>query len=334
MIEMKRFGSGRQGLGVRQLAHRRLLVIIGTLVVIAALIGGYFIVTWLYNRPNTNPLLKVVPANQSIVQKVTSVSQSTVQAVGTGGLPNPLKYIQEQPFLQGPHGYPEFFFAGAQFCQYCATERWAILNALGRFGNFTHLGQMQSYEENISTFSFYQSSYTSQYVDFVPVEALGNTLDRDGQHFVKLQTLTAQQHQIFTTYNGPPYFQAAGSYPFIDLGNSYLIQASGFDPGILQGHPRQSPLSWQEIAHALSDPTSPITQAIIGTANYLTAALCTLTHQLPVSVCHVSTIQQIEQSLDKPASGMNASPLARAPVPALTTERPTLAPFRHVPPGR
>src|SRR5712692_7122547 len=117
MIEMKRFGSGRQGLGVRKPAHRRLLVIIGTLVVIAALIGGYFIVTWLYNRPNTNPLLKVVPANQSIVQQVTGVSQSTVQAVGTGGLPNPLKYIQEQPFLQGPHGYPEFFFAGAQFCQ-------------------------------------------------------------------------------------------------------------------------------------------------------------------------------------------------------------------------
>jgi len=306
MIETKRSGSGRQGLGGRQLARRRLFVIIGTLVVIAALIGGYFIVTWLYNRPNTNPLLKVVPANQAIVQQVTSVSQSTVQAVGTGGLPNPLKHIQGQPSLLGPHGHPEFFFASAEFCQFCATERWAILNALSRFGRLTHLGQMQSYEENISTFSFYQSSYTSQYVDFVPVEALGNALDRDGQHFVKLQTLTAQQQQIFTTYNGPPYFQAAGSYPFIDLGNSYLIQESGFDPGILQGHSRQSPLSWQEIANALSDPTSPITKAIIGTANYLTAALCTLTQQLPASVCHVPAIQQIEQSIDKPSSSVNA----------------------------
>jgi hypothetical protein len=303
MIEMKRFGSGRQGLGVRQLAHRRLLVIIGTLVVIAALIGGYFIVPWLYNRPNTNPLLKVVPANQSIVQRVTGVSQLTVQDVGTGGLSNPLKHIKEQPFLLGPHGYPEFFFAGAEFCQYCATERWAILNALGRFGNFIHLGQMQSYEENISTFSFYQSSYISQYVDFVPAEALGNALDRDGQHFVKLQTLTAPQQQVFTTYNGPPYFQAAGNYPFMDLGNSYLSQGSGFDPSIMQGLSRQYPLSWQEIANALSDPTSPITQAIIGTANYLTAALCTLTQQLPAPVCHVPAIQQIEQSLDKPSSG-------------------------------
>jgi hypothetical protein len=312
MIETKRTGSGRQGLGVRQLAHRRLFVLIGTLVVIAALIGGYFIVTWLYNRPNTNPLLKVVPANQAIVQQVTGVSQSTVQAVGTGGLPNPLKHILGQPFLQGPHGHPEFFFAGAEFCQYCATERWAILNALGRFGSLTHLGQMQSYEENISTFSFYQSTYNSQYVDFVPVEALGNAPDRDGQHFVKLQTLTVQQQQLFTTYNGPPYFQAAGGYPFMDLGNRYLGQESGFDPSVLQGLSRQYPLTWQEIANALSDPASPITKGIIGTANYLTAALCTLTHQLPASVCHVSAIQQIEQSLDKPSSSMNASPLVTA----------------------
>jgi hypothetical protein len=302
MIEKKRSGSSRQGPGVRQLAHRRLLVIIGTLVVIAALIGGYFIVTWLYNRPNTNPLLRVLPANQAIVQQVTSVSQSTVQAVGSGDLPNPLKHIQGQPFLRGPHGHPEFFFASAEFCQYCATERWAILNALGRFGSLTHLGQMQSYEENISTFSFYQSSYSSLYVDFVPVEALGNALDRDDQHFVQLQTLTTPQQQIFTTYNGPPYFQGAGNYPFMDLGNHYLSQGSGFDPSILQGHSRQYPLSWQEIANALSDPTSPITKGIIGTANYLTAALCTLTHQLPASVCHVSAIQQIEQSLDKPSS--------------------------------
>jgi hypothetical protein len=273
-------------------------VIVGTLVVIATLISGYFTVTWLYNRPNTNPLLKVVPANQALVQQVTSVSPSTVQTVGTGGLPNPLKHIQGQPVLLGPYSHPEFFFAGAEFCQYCAAERWAILNALGRFGSFHHLGQMQSYEENFSTFSFSQSTYTSQYVDFVPVEALGNALDRDGQHAVPLQTLTAQQRQLFTTYNGPPFFQDTGNYPFMDLGNHYLMQGSNFDPGILQGLSRQFPLSWQQIANALSNSTSPITQAIIGTANYLTAALCILTYQAPASACHVPAIQQIERSID------------------------------------
>lgn len=275
---------------------RRLFVIAGVLLVSAALLGGYAIASWLANRPNTNPLLRVVPADQAVVQQVTGVPRSVVEAVGTGGLPNPLTPVRGQPPLQGAQGYPEFFFASAQFCQYCATERWAVLNALGRFGRLTHIGQMQSYEENISTFSFDHSLYLSQYLDFVPVEALGNALARDGQHFVQLQPLTAGEQQVFTTYNGPPYFQAAGNYPFIDLGNRYLIQASGFDPDLLQGLWRQFPLSWQQIAHALSDPASPITQAIIGTANYLTAALCTLTHQLPATACQVPAIQQIERS--------------------------------------
>jgi hypothetical protein len=275
----------------------RLLVLTGVVLVSVTLIGGYIIATWLAHRPNTNPLLHVVPADPAVVQETTDVPESVVQAVGTGGLPNPLILIRGQPFLQGLHGHPEFFLASAQFCQYCATERWAVLNTLGRFGRLTHVGQMQSYEENISTFSFYQSISISQYLDFVPIEALGNTLARDGQHFVPLQPLTAEQHQIFTTYNGPPYFEVAGNYPFIDLGNRYLLQMSGFDPGLLQGLWRQFPLSWQQIARGLTDPASPITRAIIGTANYLTAALCTLTRQLPASACQVPAIQQIERAI-------------------------------------
>ncbi|HEY1347998.1 MAG TPA: DUF929 family protein [Ktedonobacteraceae bacterium] len=274
---------------------RRLLVLAGVLLMGAALIGGYVLATRLANRPNTNPLLRVVPADQTIVQEVTDVPPSIVQAVGTGDLPNPLTATRGQPFLQGPEGHPEFFFASAQFCQYCATERWAILNALGRFGRLTHIGQMQSYEENISTFSFDQSVYISQFLDFVPVEVLGNTLAADGQHFVPLQPLSAGQQQLFLTYSGPPYFQTAGNYPFLDLGNRYLIQASGFDPGLLQGLWRQFPLSWQQIARALKETASPITRAIIGSANYLTAALCTLTHQMPATTCQVPAIQQIER---------------------------------------
>lgn len=295
MIESRR--PGQRNPGTHPLPHRRLVVLIGVLLVSAALIGGYWLASWLANRPNTNPLLRVAPADPVVIHLVTDVSPPVVQAVGTGGLPNPLTLIQGQPPLLGPHGHPQLFFAGAQFCQYCATERWAILNALGRFGRLTHLGQMQSYEENLSTFSFDQSIYSSPYLDFVPVEALGNTLAGDGQHFVPLQPLSAEQQQVFATYNGPPYFQATGNYPFLDLGNRYLAQGSGFDPNLLQGLWRQFPLSWQQIARALSDPGSPITQAIIGTANYLTAAICTLTHQMPTSACQAPAIQQIERTL-------------------------------------
>lgn len=210
MIETRRHDQEKPGTSS---LTRRLLVFAGVLTVITVLIADSPIATRLATRPNTNPLLHVVPADPTVVQEVVGVPQSIIQAVGTGDLPDPLTYIRGQPFLQGPHAHPEFFLTSAQFCQYCATERRAVLNTLGRFGRLTHLGQMQSYEENISTLRFSQSIYISQSLDVAPIEAIGNTLARDGQHFVPLQPLTAEQQQIFTTYDGPPSFEAAGTYP-------------------------------------------------------------------------------------------------------------------------
>lgn len=52
----------------------------------------------------------------------------------------------------------EFLYVGGKFCEFCATERWAILNALSRFGTFQHLSQLRSYDEQSATFTFYQST--------------------------------------------------------------------------------------------------------------------------------------------------------------------------------
>jgi hypothetical protein len=46
-----------------------------------------------------------------------------------------------------------------------------------------------------------------------------------------------------------------------------------------------SGLSRSSIAAALQDTTSPVSDAIIASANYLTASFCTLTHQQPSAVC-------------------------------------------------
>jgi len=54
---------------------------------------------------------------------------------------------------------------------------------------------------------------------------------------------------------------------------------SSFDPFILQE------LSWSQIAAALRNPASPIGQAILGTANYITAAICQLTDDQPARAC-------------------------------------------------
>jgi hypothetical protein len=122
------------------------------------------------------------------------------------------------------------------------------------------------------------------------------SVETEGQkQGVPLQTPTAEQNQLISTYNGPPYFSSAGSIPFIDIGNQQLSQGANYSPQVLAG------LSQQEIANNLSNPNSDITKGVVGTANYLTAAICMATNQQPASVCTAAPIPQIEQTLGKTA---------------------------------
>ena len=70
-----------------------------------------------------------------------------------------------------------------------------------------------------------------------------------------------------------------GGIPFIDIGGSYMISGATYDPGVLQGK------THAQIAAALSDPASAIAKGADGSANLITAAICTLTKNQPSSVC-------------------------------------------------
>jgi hypothetical protein len=253
---------------------------------------GIYVLVWLAN--NSNPTLQARPADQQVVEQVVEVPQAVWQRVGLGGQANAWRPISGQPALNGPNGHPEFFYVGGEFCEFCATERWAILNALSRFGSFSHLSQLRSYDDQLATFSFYRSTYTSPYVDFVPVEKVGNTKDILGQ-FIPLQSFQGNQQQLFNHYASTTYLPTGQGFPFIDLNNQYLL-GGGIDPTVLQDA-AHGPLSWGEIASALQTPSSPVAQYILGVANSLTAAICLVTNQQPGSVCQVSVIQQIESAL-------------------------------------
>lgn len=296
-----------------------LYMIIGVVALFAAIVGLFiFVSTRSVSQTNTNPLLKPTNADPTIVQLLTGVSQSTWEAVNTGKVTQPFQSYTGQPALKGPNGHPEFFYVGGEYCPYCAAERWAMVNALSRFGTFSKLSQMQSYEDNISTFSFYGSSYSSQYVDFVPVEVYGNALDSTGQAYVPLQQMTAAQQQVFAKYNSQQAF------PFVDINNQYALVGASYAPTTLLDS-SQKPLSWQTIANALSDPKSAVAQGILGTANYLTAAICNVTNQQPGSVCTSSVIQQIEHSLSKISNVAGSGPLAIVPGAGLVDQRRQLA---------
>src|SRR6266542_1300741 len=71
-------------------------------------------------------------------------------------------------------GLPRVVYVGAEYCPYCAAERWPVVIALSRFGSFSNLGLAHSSSTdafpNTSTFTFHGATYHSQYLGFDGIE--------------------------------------------------------------------------------------------------------------------------------------------------------------------
>jgi hypothetical protein len=238
------------------------------------------------------------PAPADVVQATTNVSPDKLAAVGLGPSSiQSLKTVTGNPPALTSNGLPEMLYMGAEYCPYCAAERWPMVVALSRFGTFSHLGATESStsdtDPGTKTFSFYGSSYSSPYLVFTPVEM--ETNQPSGNGYAPLQKPTAAQQKLFQQYNAPPYTQAqnAGGIPFINFGNRYLVvNGSSYDPQVLQGQ------SMSAIAGSLSDPSNPIAQNILGTANILTAAICGMTNNQPGQVCNTPAVASAKGKLN------------------------------------
>jgi hypothetical protein len=234
-------------------------------------------------------------APSSVAQAVTAVPGSVLDAVGVGTVSTSPKVITgNQPALTSD-GKPLVVYLGAEYCPYCAAERWAMVVALSRFGSFSNLGATHSASgdvyPNTATLSFHGATYTSNYLEFQGVEMQSN--QRSGDSYATLDTPTAAQQKLLQTYNAPPYVSAdaAGAIPFIDFGNRYLISGSSYGPQLLAG------MSANQIATALSDPVSPVAMAVDGTANAITAVLCKLTGGQPAEVCASKAVTSFQGKL-------------------------------------
>jgi hypothetical protein len=216
-----------------------------------------------------------------------SVPAATLEAVGSpSGDVLPSK-IGNGTVLEGADGKPLITYIGAEYCPFCAAERWALAVALSRFGTFSNLSGTHSSDTDVypdtQTLSFYGSSYSSPYIDFQPVEETTN--QPAGAGYQTLQTPTAAQSALVAKYD------PQGSIPFLDIANRYLITGSSFSPQVLQG------LSRSQIAADLSVPDSAVAQAIDGTANDITAAITSVTGSQPSAVASSATIAAIAQKL-------------------------------------
>jgi thiol-disulfide isomerase/thioredoxin len=289
--------SGIVSIMSQKTANNDLKVAIWSVVVVIIALGAIIMVKIVTSNPTKTTNTSAV-ASPELMAKTTGISQSTFSTVAQGTstkLPTALP-SGTPPFTSD--GKPEILYVGAEYCPYCATERWPMVIALSRFGSFTNLGLTTSSAADAypstATFSFHGSSYSSKYLVFTGVEETTNQPDGKGG-YTALDTPTAAQQQLLDTYDAPPYVAATskGSIPFIYFGGQFLITGSTYDPAVLQSK------SQDQIASQLNDPTTAISKGAVGAANSITAAICTMTKNQPGSVCNDPMVKKIQSQLGK-----------------------------------
>jgi hypothetical protein len=254
--------------------------------------------------PTANTSTLTGAALTSAVTGVTSVPASVLNQVGTGSsqvTSDPIIPLKNAAALTSG-GKPEVLYIGAEYCPYCAAERWGMIVALSRFGTFTGLQTIHSAaadgagnaepNPNTPTWTFANAKYTSKYLTFTSVEMQTNIPDPSNGSYTNLQTPTAAEQAILTKYDAAPYVPSAdaGAIPFVDFGNKYIISGASYNGALLDGK------TYPQIESALKDPTSSIAEGVDGTANYITATICKLTNNQPASAC-TPAVQAIESKL-------------------------------------
>jgi thiol-disulfide isomerase/thioredoxin len=287
----ERIAAQRAAQHKREMRNRMLWTggsILGVIVIVVA-----FIVIKTTQSPasansadSNSPTGTALPA--SVIKDVTSVPSSTLAAVAAGTAdPKSVTTVSSaKPLTSG--GKPEVLYIGAQYCPYCAAERWALASALSRFGTFSGLSGLhsaggQEVYPHTATLNFYKSKYASKYLTFTPVEQ--ETVSEK-----PLEKLTSAQTALITKYDAPPYVSASeqGAIPFIDFGGKYFVHGAQYNPQVLSG------ATWAQVAAALKDPSNAIAKGADGAANMITATICKTTNNQPSNVCTTPTIKTIE----------------------------------------
>lgn len=226
-----------------------------------------------------------------VASEVTRVPSGALAAAAEQALSSP-RFDMAGPMFEQPSrplstaGKPEVFYAGSEACPFCGVQRWGMIVALSQFGTFSNLHLMQSIFNNdpqVTTFTFFGSSYRSPYISFVPVEVWSNVPNSPG--LTPLQKLTHGESALLHRFD-PPI-----ETPFIDVANQFVIDSATVNPHLIAHK------SWTQLAGALTDPSNISTQAIAGEAEVLTAEVCAATGGNPQSVCSSAVVQQYETAL-------------------------------------
>jgi Domain of unknown function (DUF929) len=267
--------------------NRRLLLGGGAIVVVVAVVLAIVLSSGGGGSSGSTAGSTAAPPSGSaltaVLGQLTSVPAATLDQVGAGQTAANPTSISGPALTSG--GKPEVLYMGAEYCPYCAAERWAVIVALSRFGSFSGLAPIRSAAKDgagnaepyplTPTWTFANATYTSKYLTFTPVELNTNIPDTATGFYTTLQTPTAAQQALLDKYDAADQ----GAIPFIDYGNKFVSIGASYNPAILSG------LTWAEIAADLHNRASPVAKSVLGVANYATAAVCVLTADQPASAC-------------------------------------------------
>jgi hypothetical protein len=277
----------------RQIPRR--YIALGLIVVAICLLGALVFVRD-HAAPSTSSTIETFnAAPSSLVSGIASVPTAVYDAVGVNSPTIPLTAPQAtgstRSWTTSANGIskPVVFFYGAEFAPYPAAERWPLVLALSRFGTFKQLGLMQSSQTtafaNLSTFTFWQANYSSKYLALQHVERY-SALNPTGASYLKLEQPNSRQASAVSNYSSSPT-----NFALLDVGNRWVLNGSSYAPSVLAG------MTQDQVGAILTSPTSPLAQALIGSANEISAAICNTDGEAPASVCDSKGVVAADQAM-------------------------------------
>jgi len=256
-------------------ARRRLLAVSAAVTAVLAVVVALIVVK--VTSPQARPVASESQASPVVARQVTSVPAAVLTKVGPGQEITPLQTVKAAGPPLTIDGKPAIVFVSEESCPFCAAERWSLTVALSHFGTWSHLGATASSATdvypNTATLSFRTADYRSTELTLRTTELTDNA----GR---PLQAQTQLDTRLIGAFDVPPYVNSAdqsGAVPFLDIANRYILAGAQYNPQVLAG------LSASQIASQLSNPSSPVAQAIDGSAQVIVAAIDQVLHDKTTS---------------------------------------------------
>ena len=153
-----------------------MVIVVVALVIIKVATGG-----------TTTPPGKTTfqPTSAAVLTDLTTIPASVFNSVGINSpitSITPPQPISGQSELDGTNAsgqkVPEILYMGAEYCPYCAAQRWATIRGPQSLwhvvGPREHVKPVDDVYPNTPTFTFLKAKYTSKYLVFKPVELYTN----------------------------------------------------------------------------------------------------------------------------------------------------------------